>query len=295
MPESESLVPEVEQDTIGHVLACYRLGDPRGALRSFTGALKRALSVGDRRTEVYLRRCAALVHSPSPALISVTQAFCLAGEHGMPEERELAHANLGLVYLERGEHELAKVCLGVSAPAFEGTTRAAALNNLALAVAAFNRAQACGLLVSAMKSADQRHCAAILSNRMAIEAEEALRPPDFSFLVSSAAESCDAPLFEGVLFNHVRSLFGMGEAEKALAEIEVHGPEEADFRDGPLGVGRWACLQREILTALGQPVPWSVELQASVLSRSTERHAWLYRTRWALCPIPLDEPAELKT
>jgi hypothetical protein len=135
----------------------------------------------------------------------------------------------------------------------------------------------------------EHHGAAILSNQLALEAEDApLRPADFAALVTAAADFCAGPLFDAVLFNHIRALLEAGRPEKALIEAEARDPQEKDFRDGSLGLGRWARLHLQILKALGRPAPAGLISQADLLERSREPQVWLYRTAWALCPILLD-------
>jgi hypothetical protein len=127
---------------------------------------------------------------------------------------------------------------------------------------------------------------------MVLETEGALlRPPDFEPLAKTAAEDCAVHLFDLVRWNHVRALLEVGRPESALSEANARRPREREFRDGPLGLGRWANLHQEILRALKRSVPARLAAQVSALTQSTEPHAWLYRKAWALAPIPLDTPA----
>lgn len=277
---------------IDRMLACYRQGDQPGVGYWFSRAFEPVLVWKDQRSEVLLCRCAVLVIPPLAAREWLSRARILAKHYNLPDEDAPALANLGLVNLELGDFARAYECLNQGLLTMEGSARAVVLNNLSLIVARTDRTKALTLLASAVSCAERRHAAAILSNQLVLEVEGApLRPPDFEPLAKTAAEDCDAPLFDLVRFNHVRALLEAGRMDMALSEAKARRPREKEFRDGPLGLGRWAHLHQEILHALGRPVPARLATQAAALTQSTEPHVWLYRRRWALCPIPLDTPA----
>jgi tetratricopeptide (TPR) repeat protein len=289
-----ALTPEEVSRRIARLRACYRQGDPGGVGLSFAEAVEAAVAAGDRRAEVYLCRCAGMVFAPAIALGWLSRARLLAKSYGLREEQAPALANLGVVHLEIGDFKMAHDRLTESLASLQGAARAVTLSNLALVVARSDRPRAQRLLASAVACAARCHGPAILSNQLALEAEEApLRPPDFAPLFLAAAEECAGPLFDVVLFNHVRALLEAGQPERALKETEARDAKEKDFRDGSLGLGRWARLRLEILQALGLPACAGLAAQANVLERSAEPQVWLYRTPWALCPIPLDLPAVL--
>jgi len=286
VPQEESRV------RIDRMLACYRQGDQRGVAYWFSQAFEPVLLWKDQRSEVLLCRCAVLVIPPLGAREWLSRARILAKHYNLPDEDAPALANLGLANLELGDFARAYACLNESLLTLEGSARAVVLNNLSLVVARTDRRKALTLLASAVACAERRHAAAILSNQLVLEVEGApLRPPDFEPLAKTAAEDCDAPLFDLVRFNHVRALLESGQVDMALSEAKARRPRGKEFRDGPLGLGRWAYLHQEILRALGRPVPPRLATQAAALAQSTEPHAWLYRRRWAICPIPLDTPA----
>jgi tetratricopeptide (TPR) repeat protein len=290
--ESAALTSEEVEQRIDGMLTCYRQGDQGGVGLSFAEALEAALTAGDRRSEIYLCRCAGMVFAPDIALSWVSRSRLLARSYGLREEEAPALANLGVVHLELGELKAAHDRLKESLASLQGAARAVALSNLSLVVSRSDRHQALRLLASAVACAARRHGPAILSNQLALEAEEVpLRPPDFAPLAAAAAEDCAGPLFDVVLFNHVRALLEAGQPDKALIETEIRNAQEKDFRDGALGLGRWAHLRLEVLKALRLPASARLAAQARALDRSAERQVWLYRTPWALCPIPLAEPA----
>jgi hypothetical protein len=277
---------------IDRMLACYRQGDQPGVGYWFSRAFEPVLVWKDQRSEVLLCRCAVLVFPPLAAREWLSRARILAKHYNLPDEDAPALANLGLVNLELGEFARAYACLNESLLTLEGSARAVVLNNLSLVVARTDRTKALTMLASTVSCAERRHAAAILSNQLVLEVEGApLRPPDFEPLAKTAAEDCDAPLFDLVRFNHVRALLEAGRVDVALSEAKARRPREKQFRDGPLGLGRWAHLHQEILQAQGRPIPARLATQAAALTQSTEPQAWLYRRHWALCAIPLDTPA----
>ena len=289
---ANAVAPRAEiGERIARMLACYRQGDQRGVGVWFSRSFEPVIVSKDQRSEVFLCRCAVLVFSPPVALDWLSRARLLAKSYNLADEDAPALANLGLVHLELGELARAFECLNKSLHSVEGSARAVVLNNLALVVAQSDRPKALQLLASAISCAARPHAAAILSNQMVLEAEGApLRPPDFEPLAKTAAEDCAVPLFDLVRWNHVRALLESGRPESALDEAKARRPQEREFRDGPLGLGRWANLQQEILRALNRSVPPRLAAQAAALTQSTESHAWLYRRSWALAPIPLDTP-----
>jgi tetratricopeptide (TPR) repeat protein len=278
-------------ERIARLLDCYREGDQRGVGAWFSRSFEPVLVSKDQRSEVFLCRCAVLVFGPPVAREWLTRGRTLAKNYNLGAEEAQLLANLGLVHLELGELARASECLNKSLHSLEGSARAVVLNNLALVVAQSDRPKALRLLASALCRAARRHAAAILSNQMVLETEGApLRPPDFEPLAKTAAEDCAVPLFDLVRWNHVRALLEAGRPESALDEAKARRPQESEFRDGPLGLGRWANLHQEILRALNRSVPARLAAQAAALTQSAEPHAWLYRRPWALASIPLDTP-----
>jgi len=277
---------------IRRMLSDYQLGDPQSVVLRFVEALESAVNEKDERSKAYLLRCAVLVFPPAKALPWVSNALSLAKTHQIHEEEAPTLANLGLVHLELGALEEAQAHLEESLMHLEGGARAVALNNLALAVASTDRERAFDLLAEAVGLTEDRHLAAMVCNLLVLEAEETRGCPDLTHEVLFAAENCAAPLFDLVLFNHVRSLLEAGNAAQALQEVKAYRSKAREFRDGSLAMARWACLHGEILTALGRRIPRKLAEQAAVLDHSAEAEVWLYRTRWALCPIPLDQSAK---
>lgn len=273
------------------MLACYRRGDQGGASGWYARAFEPVLKMADPwRAEAYLLRCSVLVFAPAIARSWVSRAGVLAKEPGVREEEGPALANLGLVHLELGELDAAQARLEESLRCLdERTAKAVALNNLALAVAHADRSRALTLLAAAAACADRRHALAIRSNQLVLEREGSAQPPDFdSLVVSEEAGRSDAPLFDRVLFNHIRALLGAGEPERALEEVESRGSRRQGLREG----ARWARLRVEVLRALGRPCAEVKgprrHLEGNGCGRS---RVWLCCGVWALCPIPLDAAA----
>jgi len=271
--------------------AYRRSGVSGGAGLWYATACEQSATADDPRWRIRLLSCSVLFFGPSVALGRAERAYQLAKVHELPaEERAWCRANLGLVRLELGELEAAQKHLRASAEALTGGPRAAALNNLALAVARADRPQALRHLASSLAHADRSHAVAILANQAAVQAEdEPHQLPDFASLAVYAAEDCEPAIIERVRFNRVRALLAEGQPLAALHEAESFLVQEKDHRDGSLVVAHWASLRREIFEALGQPCPAELLARAGFLERTSERQAWLYRLRWALCPLPLYE------
>jgi len=274
------------------MLAAYRQGGVRGASAVYARAFQTADAAADPRWHIRLLSCAVLFFSPALALPRVERAWSLAREQEMRDEEAPSRANLGLVHLELGDREEAMRHLHACLALLGDGPRSVVLNNLALAVAPSDRTHALRLLASSLAHAERADAVAILSNQAAVKA--AVRPvhlPDFSSLVAWAAEGCAPPLVERVRFNHVQALLEQGKAKAALQAADAVAIREEDHRDGALVVGQWARLRRDIFRELGKAYPSAMDAQAALLDRSAERQAWLYRTRWALCPLALCGPA----
>jgi tetratricopeptide (TPR) repeat protein len=279
------------------MLAAYRQGGVRGAsavyARAFeaVNAAAAADIAADPRWTIRLLSCAVLFFSPALALPRVERAWRLAREQEIRDEEAPSRANLGLVYLELGDRDEAKRHLHACLALLAGAPRSVVLNNLALAVSPSDRTHALRLLASSLAQAERADAVAILSNQAAIQAAD--RPvhlPDFSSLVAWATEACAPPVVDRVRFNHVQALLEQGKAKAALQAADVFAPREEDHRDGALVVSQWARLRRDVYRELGMTYPPVLDTQAALLDRSAERQAWLYRTRWALCPLPLCGP-----
>jgi len=274
------------------MLAAYHQGGVRSASAVYARAFEAANAAADPRWNIRLLSCAVLFFSPVLALHRVERAWSLARQHEMRDEETPSRANLGLVHLELGDREEAKRHLHACLALLAGGPRSVVLNNLALAVSPADRSHALRLLASSLAHAERADAVAILSNQAAIQAAD--RPvhlPNFSSLVAWATEACAPPLVERVRFNHVQALLEQGKARAALQAADAVAVREEDHRDGALVVGQWARLRRDIYRELGRPYPPVLDAQAATLDRSAERQAWLYRTRWALCPLPLCGPA----
>jgi tetratricopeptide (TPR) repeat protein len=273
---------------LASLLISFRDGDVRQARTWHARASASAQAAGDVRCTAYLERCSVLLDPASEALPHVEDALELAREHGMAGEALRCGANLGLVHLELGNWAEAERQLSACLAFLGGSPRAAALNNLGLALAAKDRAEAARHLSSALATATMAQHPAILSNLMVLSlGDEPKEPPNLDLLAATAAEHCDAALFDCVLFNHARCLADGGEAEWALDLVESREVPLEERRDGALVAGRWARLHEEICRRLGLPAPPGVREAVEALRRSCEPQAWLYRARWALCPIPL--------
>jgi len=271
------------------MVAAYRRGGVgAGAGLHYANACGHADSASDPRWKIRLLSCSVLFFAPPVALPRVEDACRLAKQYDLARDEALCQANLGLVYLQLGDLNAAKKSFRSGLQTLSGGPRAVALNNLAIAVAFADRAQAQSYLASALACAERPHAVAILSNQAVLQAEgQPLQLPDFSSLATWAGEDCDPPLYERLRFNRARSLADEALPEAALKEIEAADILEEGHRDGALVVAQWARLRRDVYRSLGRPLPRDLDAKAELLERSGERQAWLYRLRWAFCPIPL--------
>jgi hypothetical protein len=250
-----------------------------------------AAEVGqDIRRTIYQLRCAILVHPAPAALPMIERALELARRHGLTNEALCCQANLAVGYFELGDWSQA-VCLGAACKeSLRGGEQSAVLNNLGLALAASGDANgAVDLLVSALATAARRQAPAVRSNLQVVRADEKLTDM-FGLLAPGSWRWCPK-FYEALLFNHMRSLVDVGERARARPVARWRCVPQATGRDADLVAGRWAHLYREICEGLGEPLARDVAAVAESLDLSTKPQAWLYKARWALCPIPLDEPA----
>jgi tetratricopeptide (TPR) repeat protein len=279
------------------MVAAYKQSGLGGeAATWYAVACSQADGAADLRWRIRLLSCAVLFVPPAVALGRVRQAEELAKAHGLQEEIAVSRANLGLVWLELGDLATAQKVLRASLEELSGRARAVALNNLALAVGHCDRRQALRLIASALACTQQPFSSLILANQAAFEAEgDPLRLPDFASLADWVAEDWARSFAERVRFNQARALFEDRRGSEALVLADGAGIEEKDYRDGALVAGQWARLCREVHRAAGRRCPSDVQARAERLDRSQVPQAWLYRLRWACCPIPFYEPPPLET
>ncbi len=252
---------------------------------------RQAAAATDPRWRIRFLNCAVLFVPPAVALGRVRQAEELAKAHGLEEELAVSRANLGLVWLELCDLATAQNVLRAALEEVSGGARAAALNNLALAVGRCDRGQAMRLLASALACAQRPYSSVILANQAAFEAEgDLLRLPDFAGLADWVAEDCARSFAERARFNQARALVEDQRGSEALVLAERARIDEKDYRDGALVVGQWARLCREVYRAAGRSCPSDVQARAERLDRSQVPQAWMYRLPWAFCPIPFYEP-----